>query len=135
MTVIDTGAAVDLLLRTGAVDEVGGILRQDAPVAAPDVLVFETIAVLRRFVLRGDVEPDRAGAAIEDLSDVRLDLFRSMPLRMRAWELRDNMTAADALFVALAEQLGEPLATKDRSLAAAARDQTAIETIELGSDI
>lgn len=132
MTVIDTGAAVDLLLRTGVAEEVSDLLKRGAAFAAPDVLVFETIAVMRRFVLRGDVEPDRAAAAIEDLDDVQLELFRSMTLRNRAWELRHNMTAADALFVALAEQLSEPLATKDRALAAAARDQTAIETVELG---
>lgn len=53
------------------------------------------------------------------------------PLRSRAWELRDNLTAADAPFVALAEQLGEPLATKDQGLATTARAQTSIEVIEL----
>ncbi|MGH2982341.1 MAG: type II toxin-antitoxin system VapC family toxin [Solirubrobacterales bacterium] len=134
MTVIDTGAAVDLLLRTGVAAEVHEIVGHSAPVTAPDVLVFETIAVLRRLVLRGDVTQERGAAALEDLDDVQLELFSSMPLRHRAWEMRDNLTAADALFVALAEQLSEPLATKDRALAAAARHHAAIETVELGAE-
>jgi predicted nucleic acid-binding protein len=54
-----------------------------------------------------------------------------LPLRDRAWELRENLTAADALFVALAERLGEPLATKDRRLALAARKHAGIEALEL----
>jgi predicted nucleic acid-binding protein len=47
--------------------------------------------------------------------------------------LRDSLTAADALFVALAEQLDEPLATKDRALAAAARAQAGVEMLELAA--
>lgn len=134
MTVVDTGGVVDVLLGTGSVDEIAGILDQEPALAAPDVVVFETLAVMRRFAQRGYLDPDRASAAIEDLSDFRIDLFPSMPLRNRAWELRENMAAADALFVTLAEQLGEPLATKDRSLSRAARDHTDIETIELASE-
>jgi predicted nucleic acid-binding protein len=134
VTVIDTGGIVDVLLGTGSVDAIADILDREPALAAPDVVVFETLAVMRRLAQRGYLDPNRAAAAIEDLSDFRIDLFPSMPLRNRAWELRENMAAADALFVALAEQLGEPLATKDRALSAAAHDQTAIETIELGSD-
>ena len=134
MTVVDTGGVVDVLLGTGSVDEIADILDREPALAAPDVVVFETLAVMRRIAKRGDVDPDRATAAIEDLLDFRIDVFSSMPLRNRAWELRENIAAADALFVALAEQLGEPLATKDRSLARAARDHTEVETIELTSE-
>jgi predicted nucleic acid-binding protein len=134
VTVVDTGGVVDVLLGTGSVDEIVDILGREPAVAAPDVVVFETLSVMRRLARRGDVDPDRAAAGIEDLSDFRIGLFPSMPLRNRAWELRENMAAADALFVALAEQLGEPLATKDRSLARAARDHTGIETIEFTSE-
>jgi predicted nucleic acid-binding protein len=56
-------------------------------------------------------------AQVEHLmGDLPLELFPSLVLRDRAWELRRNLTVADALFVALAERLGEPLATKDRAL-------------------
>ena len=56
---------------------------------------------------------------MNDLGDIAVDLFPSIGLRQRAWTLRDNFTAADALFVALAESLDEPLVTKDGPLAAA----------------
>lgn len=80
------------------------------------------------------LEPVRARGAIDDLGDLPVDLFGTLPLRRRAWELRENLTAADALFVALAEYLGEPLATKDGGLAAAAHEHARIETLELGQD-
>jgi len=102
--------------------------------AAPDLFVFEVLAVLRRDVSRHMLEPERAQGAIDDLGDLPVELFGTLPLRRRAWELCENLTAADALFVALAEHLGEPLATTDRGLASAARDHARIETLELGRD-
>jgi predicted nucleic acid-binding protein len=47
------------------------------------------------------------------------------------WALRRNFTAADALFVALAEQLDEPLATKDSALAAEAAKHANVTVFEL----
>jgi predicted nucleic acid-binding protein len=132
VTVIDSGGVVDALLGSGAAGEVQDLLRREPALAAPDVVIFETLAVLRRFVQRGFLDPGRAAAAVEDLGDFRVDLFPSMLLRNRAWQLRENMGVADALFIALAEQLDEPLATKDGALIRAARAHTAIETIQLG---
>lgn len=97
----------------------------------PDLLIFEVVAVFRRQVQRQLMPADRAGSAIEDLGDLPLEVFPTLPLRVRAWELRDNLTAVDAFFVALAERLDEPLATKDRRLAAAAPQHTNIEIVEL----
>ena len=65
------------------------------------------------------------------LGDLPLELFPSLPLKRRAWELRRNLTAADALFVALAERLDEPLATKDAALARAASKHATVETVVL----
>jgi len=134
VTVLDTSAVVDHLLDEEAAAQVGALLAREPASAAPDVLVFEVLAVLRRAVLRSALAPERARGAVEDLGDIRVDLFPSLPLRRRAWELRENLTAADGLFVALAEQLGEPLATKDRRLAAAAHRHAGIEVVELAGD-
>jgi predicted nucleic acid-binding protein len=79
-----------------------------------------------------ELAEDRAASALADLGDISLTLFPSLPLTPRAWDLRRNLTAADALFVALAELLGEPLATKDAALAAAARRHTRVQVIMLG---
>ena len=135
MTVLDTSAAVDFLLASGVAGDVEALLAREETAAAPDLLVFEVLAVLRRDVRRGVLAPDRARGAIDDLGDLSVELFGTLPFRDRAWELRDNFTVADALFVALAERLREPLATKDRRLASAAREHAGIETVELGTAV
>ena len=134
MTVLDTSAAIDYLLGDDAARQVQALLRDGGPAAAPDLLVFEVLAVLRRDVSRHILAPERARGAIEDLGDLPIELFGTLPLRQRAWELRENLTAADAIFAALAEYLGERLATKDRGLASAAGVHARIETLELGKD-
>ena len=63
-----------------------GILGEGT-LAAPDLLVFEVLAVLRRDVQRETIAHDRARAAIEDLGDLALDLFSTLPFRDHAWEL------------------------------------------------
>ncbi len=131
MTVLDTSAVIDLLLSDGVAVDVEALIRREGAVAAPDLLVFEVLAVLRRDVGRGALSLARASAAIEDLGDLSVELFSTLALRDAAWELRDNLTAADALFVALAARLGEPLATKDAGLAIAARQHAGVELIEL----
>ncbi len=119
MTVLDSSALVDYLLGAASRRRVSELIVAEREVAAPDLIVFEALAVLRRMVARELIETARALAAVEDLNDVPVRLFSSLPLRLRAWELRENLSAADALFVALSERLGEPFATGDRRLAAA----------------
>jgi predicted nucleic acid-binding protein len=131
VTVLDTSAVVDFLLGIGVAKQVEALMRTEGETAAPDLLIFETLAVLRREALRGELAEGRAAGALEDLGDLPIDLFPSMPLRQRAWTLRHNFTAADALFVVLAEQLDEPLATKDTSLAAEAAKHSHVEVVLL----
>jgi predicted nucleic acid-binding protein len=119
VTVIDTSGVVDYLLGVGAAHDVEQLIAAEGELAAPDVLVFEAIAVIRRLALRGELPETRAAGAVLDLGDLPVALFPSMALRERAWGLRANLTVADALFVSLAEQLAEPLATKDGALASA----------------
>jgi predicted nucleic acid-binding protein len=132
VTVLDTSAVVDFLVGEQCYPEVAGLLQQERTVAGPELLVFEVVAVFRRQVQQQGMNPDRAKSAVEDLADLPLELFPTLPLRARVWELRDNFTAADAFFVALAERLDEPLATKDRRLGIAARTYTSIQIIDLG---
>lgn len=134
MTVVDTSAIVDYLLGSGVADHVHSALLAGEEFAAPDLLVFEVLAVLRRQAARGELTAQRSRGAVMDLGDVPLVLFPSLSLRERAWALRENLTAADALFVALAEHLVEPLATKDAALGRAARAHTAVEVLDLRRD-
>lgn len=131
MTVVDSSGIIDFLLGIGAASEVVSLLEQEGELAAPDLLVFEVLAVLRREAGRG-LDATRASAAMRDLGDVALALFPSLVLRERAWALRHNFTIADGLFIALAEQLEEPLATKDGPLAKQAVKHTQAEVVVLG---
>ncbi len=131
MTVLDTSAVVDFLLGTGVAGQVETLMAQEDELSAPDILVFEVLAVLRRETLRKALPESRAAGAVEDLADLPIALFPCLPLRQRAWALRRNLTAADALFVALAEQLGEPLATKDSALIAETSKHAMAEILAL----
>lgn len=131
MTVIDTSAVIDYLIADEAADAVEELFSREGTLSAPDLLVFEVLAVFRRDVFRGLLSGDRAQGAVSDLGDLAIDLFPSMDLRSRAWELRHNLTTADALFLALAELLDEPFATKDRHLIKAAKKHTKVETLDL----
>lgn len=131
MSVLDMSAVIDLLLGSGAAEQIQALTADDGVSAAPDVVVFETIAVLRRLAARGVVTSQRAGTALDDLGDLPIDLYPSMSLRSRAWGLRDNFTAADALFVAQAEGLGESLVTRDAALSDAALRHTVVDAVLL----
>lgn len=63
-------------------------MEREGELAAPDLLVFETLAVLRRETLCGRVPG--GGAAVEDLGDLAVELFPSVIVRRRAWELRNK---------------------------------------------
>lgn len=131
MTVLDTSAVVDYLLGIGVCEQVQQLISAEGEIAAPDILVFEVLAVLRRASHRQAIREDRAAGAIADLGDLPVALFPSMPLRDRAWALRENLTAADALFVALAASLQEPFATKDGPLASEVAKHSSISVLRL----
>lgn len=93
---------------------------------APDLLNVEILHVLRRYEHRGVIDHERSRAAIADLLDLPITRYPTTALVERAWALRRNLTAYDAMYVALAEALDAPLVTVDARLAAAARTHTGI---------
>lgn len=131
MTVIDSSAAIDYLLDSGVSEQVAAVLDESPAPSAPDVMVFEVFAVLRRHELRGAIASEHAVSALLDLEDLPIEWFASMQLRDRAWSLRANLSPADALFAALAAELGERLVTKDAALAAAASRFAGVEVQHL----
>lgn len=133
MTVLDTSGVVDLLLGSGAATQVEALLERERFLAAPDLVVFETLAVLRRDAHRKLIPPMRAAAAVRSLGRAPLLLFGSIALCDRAWALRDSFTMGDAIFIALAESLEEPLATKDVHLAKAAEKHSRARLLLLGA--
>ena len=84
---------------------------------------------LRRQVRGGEVSARKAGAALDDLLEMRLQKVPHRHLIDRAWELRDNVSFYDGLYVALAEALDAPLLTLDGKLARASGLRTEVELI------
>jgi predicted nucleic acid-binding protein len=87
--------------------------------SAPDLVDVETVAVLRKRWLAGDLTARRFRAAVKDLLALPLARFPAAPLMLRAYALRANVTAYDACYIALAEALACSLVTADARLARA----------------
>ena len=86
---------------------------------APHLLDLEVAQAFRRAVAAGSLDPDRARQALDDLLLLDVERYPHDRLLPRIWDLRDNLTAYDAAYVALAEALDCPLLTCDRRLARA----------------
>ena len=86
---------------------------------APHLLDVEMLHALRGLVLRGDVSRARGEEVREDFASLRWSRYSHVPFLDRIWELKDNLTAYDAAYVALAETLSAPLVTTDARLARA----------------
>jgi predicted nucleic acid-binding protein len=120
MIVIDASALLEVLLRTPAAGEVEKWLFDPGQTLhAPHLLDVEVAQVIRRYAANGEIDSDRGRAAVADLADFPLHRYPHDVLLPRIWELRNNLTAYDAVYVALAEALDAPLLTRDRRLAAA----------------
>jgi predicted nucleic acid-binding protein len=100
----------------------------DPDLHAPHLLDVEVANALRRRVTTRAIRETRAKQALEDLSDLDLTRYPHLPFIERVWELRANLTAYDAVFVALAEALGATLVTTDSRLARAPGARVEIET-------
>ncbi len=87
--------------------------------AAPDLVDVETVAVLRKRWIGKAITERRFQTAVKDLQQLDFERYPTLPLMTRAYELRENLTAYDATYVALAEGLGCELLTGDSRLAQA----------------
>lgn len=94
-------------------------LRAAGEIAAPDLIDVETASVLRKRWLRRTLTEQRFATAIAHLQHLGFDRVPTLQLVPRAFELRANISAYDACYVALAELLGCELMTGDRRLATA----------------
>lgn len=117
--VLDASVVVDFLLhREPAYALIKGQIVSADWLAAPYLLDAEVTQVLRRFVLRGELDTLQAEHAIQNLVDLPLERYPHTPFLTRAFELRNNLTIYDALYVALAEGLKAQLLTGDGGIGA-----------------
>ena len=120
MIVVDASVLANVIGDDGADGRrARGEIREVGPVAAPDLVDVETVAVLRKRWLAGTISDRRFSAAVSDLEQLGISRYPTLPLMRRAFELRANVTAYDASYVALAELLRCELLTGDRRLASA----------------
>ena len=118
MIVVDASCMVELLLRgphCRAIED--RLLAEQGSICAPELLDIEVSQVLRKFWLGGQLTEERAVSAVDDLIAFPLQRYPHTMLLARIWQLRDNMTAYDGAYVALAEALNASLITCDKKLA------------------
>ena len=98
-------------------------------IAAPDLLRIEVLSVIRRQLHVGTIDITQAEQAVTDLLDLPIAAYPAAPLLPRSWQLRDNLTAYDACYIALAETLGCSFVTADNRLSRAPGTRCPIEVI------
>ncbi len=125
MIVFDASAGVLALLNDG--DARRSLASQT--VAVPHLVDSEVGHALRGQVLRGRVSAEDAGAALARWARLGMRRFAVVGLLERIWELRDNLSAYDASYVALAEALACELLTADARLASAPGPKCAITVV------
>jgi predicted nucleic acid-binding protein len=129
--VVDASALLEFLLQTPLGTRVEARLFRDGDeFHAPHLVDVEVTQGLRRLVRTREVTADRAVEAITDLADLDLHRHAHLDLLTRAWNLRENVTAYDAMYIALAEALGATVITCDAPLASAPGHRASIESIE-----
>lgn len=128
MIVLDASAAVDWLLQTSAGQQIEKrIFSRNESLHAPHLLDVEVGQALRRLVREASVSQLRAEHALDDLLDLRLTRYPHFVLLPRIWQLRHNLSACDAAYVALAENLNAALITRDARLVSAPGHKAQIE--------
>lgn len=120
MIVLDASGALEWVLGRPLAKQVDIIVNEPGEsIHLPHLWSVEMTQVLRRLVRRGLVTSDRGRQALHDTAELRAARYEHEPLLPRVWELRDNLSAYDAVYVALAEALPATLVTSDARIAAA----------------
>jgi predicted nucleic acid-binding protein len=121
---------IEYLLGTDAAEAIGEIIRlPDVDLHVPSLCDVEVAAGLRRAILRGILEEDRAGLALDHYAQMPLTRHGHTTLLPRIFELRSNFSAYDACYVALAERLSASLLTADVRMTRAVKAHTALELL------
>lgn len=130
MIVLDASALLELLTRSdrGRLVE-ARVLRASESIHAPALIDLEVAQVLRRYVATGQVPEHWARSALDVAVAFPMTRYLHEPLMKRVWDLKDNLTACDAAYVALAEALRAPLVTCDARLARVAGFGTTVDLI------
>ena len=116
MIVLDASAAIEAYIDSPSTGEIDRLFEQNT-LLAPQSLGVEVMQGFRRMVFAGESDERQASLAIRNIMELPIVLMPFEPFVERIWELRHNVSAHDAWYVAIAETFGVPLATTDRRLA------------------
>jgi len=123
--VVDASAALAGLLNDGpARKSLAG-----EQLHAPHLVDSEVASGLRRIIASQRITVDDGWAALNAWRRLGLTRYPTHGLLERVWELRDNLSAYDAGYVALAESLGCPLVTADARISRAPGVHCAITVV------
>jgi predicted nucleic acid-binding protein len=130
MIVADASAVAEVLLRKQIADAIAArLFASGLALHVPHLLDVEVAHVIRRHAAVGEIVAERGRELMTDLVELPMQRHAHDWLLPRVWELRHNLTAYDAVYVALAEALDAPLVTRDARLAAAAGHQARVEVV------
>ncbi len=130
MIVVDASAILEVLLGTPAAPRIEErLFRRDEFLHVPHLLDVEVAQGLRRNALAGTMTEERGLEALRILADMRLTRHPHTRFLRRIWELRHNVTAYDAVYLALSEVLSAPLVTRDAHLAATSGHAATVEVL------
>jgi len=127
LIVVDSAVVVDALTAADGVDDLHAYLAAEE-LHAPTLLDYEVLSALRGLTLGAHLSTARAQDVLTDFEDLSIQRWPSVDsLRRRAFQLRDNLSAYDAAYVALAEALECSLLTRDARLARSGGHMAGIE--------
>jgi predicted nucleic acid-binding protein len=121
MTVVDASVLLDIFADPAAAEAEIAILESTATVYAPHVIDLEVVNGLRKMLLSDRIDLDQASNALSLYRALPINRIDMSPFIDDVWSLRDNFTAYDAAYVALAMGLAVPLMTRDQKLASHAK--------------
>ena len=127
MLIVDTSAVLEALVAREPPPALMARLADDGDLHGPHLIDTEVLHALRRMSMSDDLTTERAADARSDFAELAIVRYPHEPLNDRVWELRHNLTAYDATFIALAETLAAPLITCDARLASAPGHDARIE--------
>lgn len=130
MIVVDASAVLTALMGSMRSNRVLDRIEQvDDTFHAPQLLDIEIASGLRRYAKNGELSRVTAERCLLDFQGLRIERHSHVGLLPRIWELRQNLTAYDAAYVALAELLDCPLLTTDGKLARSGSHRAKIELL------
>ncbi len=117
MIVADASAVAELLLARPQAAKIRAALAPHPELHVPEHFHVELLSVLRRYSIRGELSQGRATEALAALVDLRAIRYPVIEIADAIWELRAELTAYDAAYLALARRLSVGLLTLDAGLA------------------